>query len=102
MTQSIAQQLMDKWEGNPSSLREEYREKLKHGTWIVEFTKADGTPSTMECTLDPTFLPPPNPNGRGERTDLEHLLHVFSVDRNGWRSFIVANVKNFYRKPEAL
>jgi hypothetical protein len=98
---SIAQILIDKWEGNAPALREDYRNKLQHGTWIVEFTKTDGTPATMECTLDPLYLPPANPDSQG-RPEQDHLLHVYSVDRAGWRSFVVENVKSFYRKPEAL
>jgi len=98
---SIVQMLIDKWEGNETGLREDYREKLQHGTWIVEFTKTDGTPAIMECTLDPRLLPPTPPdNGKPDRAEPEHLLQCYSLDRQGWRSFTVANVKSFYKKPD--
>jgi len=96
---SIVQILIDKWEGNPSGLREDYRNKLKHGSWIVEFTKKDGTPAVMECTLDERLLPE-SERELEARTEQNHLLHVYSLDRQGWRSFIVDNVKAFYRKPD--
>ena len=101
MTKSITQILIDKWEGNAPAIKEDYRNKLQSGLWIVEFKKVDGTPSTMECTLDPAYLPPQK-EGALERTEQEHLLHVYSTDRKGWRSFVVENVTNFYRKPEGL
>ena len=98
---SLASILINKWEGNAPALREDYRNRLQHGSWIVEFTKTDGTQTTMECSLDPALLPPPK-EGAQERTEQEHLLHVYSLDRKGWRSFVVANVTNFYRKPDLL
>lgn len=98
---SIVQLLIDKWEGNPTGLREDYRSKLQHGVWVIEFTKMDGTPAIMECTLDPK-LTPPLKEGTSERTEQDHLLNCYSLDRQGWRSFVVANVKSFYKKPDSL
>lgn len=97
---SIAQALFDKWQGNALGLREEYRQKLMHGVWVVEFTKVDGTPAAMECTLDPKHLPASDPKERGVPN--EAVLGVYSLDRGGWRSFRVDNVTRFYPKPEAL
>lgn len=84
--------------------KEEYRSRLKRGIWMVEFTKVDGTPSVMECTLDSRYMPP------GEETqdtgtkasDNPTVLRVFAVDRDGWRSFKVLNVTKFYEKPESI
>lgn len=98
---SFVQTLIDKWEGNAPALKEEYRTKLQHGVWVVEFTKTDGTPATMECTLDERFMPP-QPISENTRPEKDHLIHVYSTDRQGWRSFVVANVKAFYKKPEIL
>ena len=108
---SIASILIDKWEGNDpaahqtqiaNAQREDIRAKLQHGSWIVEFTKTDGTPAVMECTLDEKILPATEAEkvGNGNRVEQDHLLHVYSLDRQGWRSFVVANVKAFYKKPE--
>lgn len=100
---SFVQMLIDKWEGNDAGLREDYREKLQHGAWIVEFTKTDGTPAVMECTLDPRLLPPKvesaGSDDKPDRPEPEHLLHCYSMDRKGWRSFVVKNVTAFYKKP---
>jgi hypothetical protein len=98
---SIAQFLIDKFQGNPVGLKEEYKAKLQHGTWMVEFVKTDGSTTFMECTLDPKLLPPLK-EGAAARTEPEHLVQVYSIDRQGWRSFTIANVKSFYPKPEAL
>lgn len=98
---SIAQQLIDKWQGNSTGLKEAYKAKLEHGAWVVEFTKVDGSHAIMECTLDPRLLPP-KPADLANRTEKPDLLHVYSLDRAGWRSFKVENVKSIYPKPECL
>ena len=98
---SIAQILMDKWSNNPTGLKADYRSKLEDGVWIVEFKKVDGTPTTMECTLDPHILPPQKET-LTERHVNDELLSVYSPDRQGWRSFKIANVTAFYEKPENM
>jgi hypothetical protein len=115
---SIAQTLINKWQGKTNcpevtdeqsedaalaaSLKAEYKSRLSHGTWMVEFTKVDGTPTTMECTLDPRHLPaaPLKEGTTAPRAEAPHLIHAYSLDRQGWRSFTVANVKAFYQKAE--
>ena len=83
--------------------KEEFRSRLKVGTWMVEFVKVDGTPSVMECTLDPRLLPPGEAQDGGTKaTDNPTVLRVYALDREGWRSFKVLNVTNFYPKPENL
>jgi len=77
--------------------RERIREQLQIGTSIVEFTKVDGTKSIMECTLDPALLPPADPAVTSTRPGQNHLLHVYAVDRQGWRSFLVNNVTRIYK-----
>jgi len=77
--------------------KETLRGLLRAGIWTVKFTKKDGTESVMECTLDPQHLPKPDPvliteAPRTKDTEAPHLLHVYAVDRQGWRSFIVPNV----------
>lgn len=87
----------------PSIAKEELRSRLKVGTWMVEFVKVDGTPSVMECTLDPRLLPPGEAQDGGTKvTDNPTVLRVYALDREGWRSFKVLNVTNFYPKPENL
>jgi len=87
------------------SKKAEYVSLLRVGRWIVEFTKVDGTPSIMECTLDQRLLPMTEtanpPTLRPEKPD---LLHVFALDRDppGWRSCKVLNVTRVYAKTESL
>jgi hypothetical protein len=101
MTSPLARILIDKWEGNHQGRREDMRSKLQHGVWVVEFKKTDGTPTTMECTLD-SKMTPPLKEGVERRVEQDHWLHVYSMDRAGWRSFIVENVTDFYKKPDML
>jgi hypothetical protein len=101
--------------------KEMLRNTLHVGIWTLEFTKIDGTPAVMECTLDPKHLPPIDPTkisvctldpkhlppidptkiSVSPRSEVaEHLLHVYSTDRQGWRSFVVPNVTKIYKKVE--
>lgn len=76
--------------------RDEIKETLKSGVWHVAFTKVDGTSSEMQCTLDPSVIPIVEEH-KGttikETPVNESILRVYSPDRQGWRSFKVANVK---------
>ena len=83
--------------------KEDLRTKLKRGVWVVEFTKVDGTPSVMECTLDGRYLPPGDPQDSGTPpANNPTILRVYAVDREGWRSFKVLNVTKVYPRPESL
>ena len=81
--------------------RTELHSRLQHGIWMVEFTKVDGTPSIMECTLDKRFVPAGDSTAAA-RPHNPTLLHVYALDRQGWRSFKVLNVQRFYPKPDNL
>lgn len=99
---NIAETLIAQWTTpNPPLTKAEYLSKLQSGVWTVEFVKVDGTPTAMEVTLDIKLTPPLKENSQ-PRTEQEHVIHAYSIDRAGWRSFTVANVKAFYRKPETL
>lgn len=71
------------------------KEQLQHafvkGQWTVKFIKVDGTNSEMICTLDPLLLPATD-DGKTTRKQSSDLIHVFSTDRNGWRSFKIENL----------
>ena len=64
----------------------------------VVFKKKDGSLRTMLCTKDIETIPekhrPQVKEGSGHpgKTTPEHLLSVFDLEANGWRSFIVDNV----------
>lgn len=88
--------------------KEALRNALSVGVWTIDFIKVDGTPTTMECTLDQRHIPydpnkinPVAPT-TGAAAAAEHLLHVYALDRQGWRSFVVTNVRKIYKKPEEL
>lgn len=83
--------------------KESLRSQLKVGVWTIEFLKVDGTPAIMEATLDEKLLPPADPAAStAARPEQPHLLHVYAVDRQGWRSFVVGNVKKIYQCPKDL
>lgn len=90
----VEQQLIEETARNKSELASQ----LKLGTWVVEFTKVDGSQAIMECTLDPKLLPETEQK-ESVRQDIPSTLRVYSVDRQGWRSFRVDNVIKFYRVP---
>ena len=79
---------------------------LSRGTWTVEFIKADGTHSCMECTRDSRLIPSDptqiNVADPSKTHTAEHLVHVYSLDRQGWRSFDIQRLKKIYEKTEAL
>lgn len=84
--------------------KQELRTKLWSGAWFVEFTKVDGTNAVMECTLDPKLIPEraTSTTAGAARPEKPDLLHVYALDREGWRSFRVLNVLNIVPKPDAL
>lgn len=82
--------------------KEMLKNTLRKGAWMIDFTKVDGTPAVMECTLDPELIPPSPvsaPLQNEPRKDqAEHLIAVYALDRNGWRSFAANNVTKIYKK----
>lgn len=99
MTSNIAEALFKHWTGpDVPTQKESFLEVLQHGIWEVEFTKTNGEESLMHVTLDKAIVPPaPAPKNplKEARPPQDHLIHAFSTDRGGWRSFVVANVKSF-------
>jgi hypothetical protein len=82
--------------------RETIRAKLQVGTWIIEFNKIDGTKSIMEATLDPRLLPAGDPSATPAPAEAAHILRVYAIDRQGWRSFVVPNLTRIYQAAENL
>ena len=69
-------------------------EQLKFGNVTVNFTKKDGDSRTMECTLNPAFLPPSIlKEDFVSKKENTNIISVFDTNAKGWRSFIVKNVK---------
>lgn len=67
---------------------------LKMGPVTVTFNKKDGSERVMTCTLEPGALPPmeikENAKPKKENAD---IISVYDLTAQGWRSFIVKNVK---------
>ncbi len=64
----------------------------------VVFTKKDGSSRTMLCTKDIETIPEEyrpkitDESDRPGKPTPDHLLSVFDLEANGWRSFIIENV----------
>lgn len=80
--------------------KEMMRKAFHKGVWVVHFTKVDGTQTTMEATLDEQLMPATTIFAGAEKKKPvpEHLLAVYSPDRQGWRSFVVSNVSKIEPK----
>jgi len=76
--------------------REQILVHLRQGAWDVVYDKVDGTPAMMCCTLDPALIPPAPPKdpNKPAKPVQEHLIAVYAVDRQGWRSFAIRNVRS--------
>jgi len=80
--------------------REEIVSVLKVADVKVDFTKTNGEKRIMNCTLNPSKLPP---QPIKESTDVDKPprkqnlsnVCVFDIDKNAWRSFKIDNVNNF-------
>lgn len=106
---NIAQRLIEKWTGvdetPKNSAKPSYLEVLKKGVHVVTFEKiSDGSISTMEVTLDPNCIPTEHQltESKTTRPEKEHLIHAFSPDRGGWRSFAIDNVKSFHPRANLM
>ena len=78
------------------TLYENIREFLLDEIIEVCFTKKDGTERKMLCTLKAEHIPAYNtPILEDEAGAVENksYMNVFDVENNGWRSFIIDNVK---------
>ena len=66
---------------------------LKNNVCDVKFTKVDGSPRTMKCTLREELIPPkeknPVPAGTFEAIK---SVRVFDLEKQEWRSFRVDSV----------
>ena len=81
--------------------RDEMIEALRAGLCNVTFTKKNGEERVMPCTLNMAMIPADmHPKG-GEDALTEGLektlsaIRVYAPESEGWRSFIVDNVKEF-------
>lgn len=74
--------------------REEIIELLEVKTLKVTFTKVNGEERVMNCTLREDILP--QEDGESEFDSRAHnpnVVPVWDVDKEGWRSFRLDNLK---------
>lgn len=80
------------YDGNAK--REELSRLLRSRICRVVFTKVNGEERVMKCTLNRSLLPEGiTNNGRGWHTSLTDTLSVWDLEKNEWRAFRVASVK---------
>ena len=68
---------------------------LKEKQVVVTFTKKDGDERVMTCSLNPALLPPaPVTESTTAKKENTNIISVYDLTAEGWRSFIVKNVKS--------
>jgi hypothetical protein len=75
--------------------RDIIKSMLSEGVYCVTFTKVNGETREMPCTLKADMLPPQKVTEDKEKTERKintENLSVWCTDKNGWRSFKLANV----------
>jgi len=69
------------------------RNLLTEGVYTVTFNKVNGETRAMPCTLKSDLLPAQQFVGdKPERKENVENLSVWCTDKDGWRSFKLANV----------
>ena len=61
----------------------------------VDFTKVDGAPRRMNCTLDKERIPVQNITSESNRKKNPDVLVVWDLDKSAWRSFRFDSVNKF-------
>lgn len=81
-------------ENTISLTRESLQLALGHDVLEVVFTKKDGSERTMRCTRDLSrAINAPVPKNENFE-DNPDVVRAYDLEAEGWRSFIVANVKS--------
>ena len=72
---------------------------LKDGLVEIKFTKVNGDPRTMRCTLNEEYIPDINKAKGSEKKKSAEVLPVYEID-NGWRSFRWNSLKSWHKIQE--
>ena len=76
-------------------MKENIKNTLRNGIHQVVFTKKDGTERTMMCTLSESIIPQEHKPKEGSTHKVnDNVLAVFDTEKQGWRSFTIADVKS--------
>jgi hypothetical protein len=77
--------------------RKDLQEFLHDGIIEIMFEKKDGTKRKMFCTLNSEFIPidmlPKNISDKPPIKENLDVMKVFDTENQGWRSFIIDNIK---------
>lgn len=80
--------------------RDEIVKSLREYVIEVHFDKVDGSPRVMRCTLRPDLLPPSYREKLSEQKEEQEfheanpdVVAAWDVQKAGWRSFRVENIK---------
>jgi len=89
-------QVNDQWSDSEwVAFREWLSNMLKENTCVITFIKKDGDLRVMTCTLQPEQLPKAEiKEGAVKREPNLNNMSVYDINAEGWRSFIIRNVKN--------
>lgn len=74
--------------------REQMLSLLQDNVCAVTFDKLDGELRVMPCTLSPALLPRVTKEPAVHRPQNAEVMSVWCTDKDGWRSFRVANVRS--------
>lgn len=75
---------------------DEMKQTLKCSVMMVNFTKADGTPRSMRCTLRQDLLPPRTlDEGDSPKEWGSDNVPAYDLDKKAWRSFNINRVSSF-------
>ena len=87
-----------------NSFRSQVKDVLVKDIVEVTFTKINGDERVMTCTLHPDNLPKPvikEGEDKKERVikNPKNSLAVFDTKAEGWRSFVIRNIKSVNTSP---
>jgi hypothetical protein len=87
-----------------NSFRSQVKDVLVKDIVQVTFTKINGDERVMTCTLHPKNLPKPVVKEGEEKKERviknpENSLAVFDMKAEGWRSFVIRNIKSVNTSP---
>ena len=74
--------------------KDEMKQALAKGVCTVVFQKLNGEERTMHCTSNTEFMPEEK-KPRAAVDGRDHVIAVFDVTKQEWRSFRVDSVKEF-------
>ena len=73
----------------------EIQKLLRELEAVVTFIKKDGTARVMKCTLNESIIPQEHKPKEGSTHKVnDATLAVFDIEKQGWRSFTIANIKS--------